>query len=268
MQVPRTWFLFAGAVVALISGASVVTAAGTAPVAPWEEAAGLEVMSADTLDAHGRIFDSPDYQQQLIVPGAGTDAFLLALKTKTVRILPQASITWTDDEPVPDVASGADTGTFDSDNGVVSFAAKGIAWKIEPEPPLVGPVTLEKLVGEKPDYQYAADRYTPMPEAIQALKGLSADTHIVIFFGSWCTFCKHWLPRFLKTMEETGNPKITTEFYGISEDQTQPKDVIDQYRVVKTPTFVIEQGDKEIGRIEEEPSVSIEADLVKILDLH
>jgi thioredoxin 1 len=253
--------------VVTVSGETAPRKAAPAGAKGWDEAAGLQVMSEEALDPAARIFDSPDYKQQLLVPGEGGDAYLFDLKAKTYSVIPAASLSWTpDDLPVPpDPATAAPGGGYGTDGGVVSFKAGGKAWMIQPEPPLVGKVSLQQLREDKPDYVHAAARYHPDPAAIKVLQGVANDTQIVVFFGTWCTYCKHWLPRLLKTLETVNNPKITPEFVGLSEDQKEPADAIRQYGVTQTPTFIVLQGGKELGRIEENPKATVEGDLASIL---
>jgi thiol-disulfide isomerase/thioredoxin len=232
----------------------------------WDESAGLEIAKGDSVDSGARIFDSPDYKQQLVIPSAFAATYLLELKTKTLRVISPGAIAWTDDDkPFPDVSAATDAGSFTADAGVVEFQADSIDWQIRPEPPLVGHVSLEELKEQKPEYVYAAVRYHPDPAAVALLKGVDTETHIAVFFGTWCTYCKHWLPRFLRTLDEVDNPKITADFYGMSEDQKEPADAIARYRISLTPTFVVLRGEKELGRIEENPKDSIESDLAAIL---
>ncbi len=90
----------------------------------------------------------------------------------------------------------------------------------------------------------------------------------MVFFGTWCGFCKRWLPRFLATLDAAANPDIQVRFIGVSETGGEPKADIKQYRVTETPTFIVRQDGREIGRIEAEPtSASIEEDLAAILKL-
>jgi len=242
------------------------TAAGAKP---WDEAAGLQTFCADTLDSSARIFDSPDYQRQLVVPGNGASAFVLDLKPKTVQVVPRAALAWdSEDRVIPDLAQAADGGSFERVGDLVLFTAGDVNWKIAPEPPLVGRMSLEDLLQAKPDYAHAAAKYTPDEESVQRLQAVSAPTEIVVFFGTWCSYCKHWLPRFIKTLEVAQNPSITAEFIGMSDDQVEPRDLIGQYNISQTPSFIVLQGGKEIGRIEEKPDVSMEADLAMILGAH
>ena len=246
--------------------ASSAPAQSGASAKPWEESAGLQATCADTIDASARIYDSPDYQQQMLIPGQGEDAYLLSLKPRTVQALPKTALHWNEDDALlPDLSTASDAGSFERLGEIISFTADGRNWTIQPEPPLVGSMTLEKLLAAKPDYERAAERYTPDPASVKALKGVTTDTKIVVFFGTWCTYCKHWLPRFIKTLEVVKNPKITAEFAGMSEDQTEPRALISKYNVTQTPSFIVLQGGKEIGRIEERPEESMEGDLARIL---
>jgi len=231
----------------------------------WDEAAGLDISVGDSLDPGARIFDSPDYQQQLVVPSAGGQAFLLGLKTQAVQVIARSAVKWTDDKPQPDASAGTSGGNFLSDAGIITFTVGDRNWKIAPKPPLVGAVTLDALKTNDPEYAFAAARIQPDPGPIAALKKVSDDTHIVVFFGSWCSNCKHWLPHLLRTLEVVGNPRITTEFYGMSEDQLEPKDPIRQYGVSSTPTIIVLRGGRELGRIVEKPDTSVEGDLARIL---
>lgn len=234
----------------------------------WAEAEGLRTMAGDSLDLQARIFDSPDYQMELLVPGEGATVFVLDLTAKSVRTLPRKDLVWSGGRPTPDLTGTADAGLLAIQDGVIAFTLGGVSWKIQPEPPVVGPVTLEQLMQAKPEYGIIASRYRPDPAAIRALRTLTVKTEIVIFFGTWCNYCKRWLPRFLATLEAAANANIDAEFIGVSETGGEPKAALAQYKVTETPTFIVLQGGQQIGRIENEPSAaSIEEDLVRILGL-
>jgi thiol-disulfide isomerase/thioredoxin len=263
---------------ALLLTAMLLAAAGSAGPAlgqtaaqpkPWDESAGLQLLCADTLDTAARVFDSPDYQKQLIVPGGGASAYVLGLKALSVQVLPKKALRWDDnDMPIPDLAQGVDAGSFLRDADVITFAVEGSDLKVQPEPPLIGPLPVQKLLDNKPDYVHAAARYVPDAPSVKFLQGVGTETRIEVFFGTWCRFCKHWVPRLLSTLEAAKNQKISAEFVGMDEEQTQPADLIKKFGVTQTPTFIVLQGGKEVGRIEEKPQVSVEADLARILGAH
>ena len=217
------------------------------------------------MDPLARIFDSPDYQRQLLVPGSGDQAYLLGLKDQVVKVLPRAAVAWTaEEQAVPDAAQGKDGGRLAKLAGEVTFDAGGESWTVRPAPPLVGPITLEALRKAKPDYLRLADKYTPDPGAVKSIASAS-QAQIVVFFGTWCLLCKKEVPRLLKTLEAAKNPALAVEFYGVTEDHLEPKDPIAKYSISTTPSFIIIRGGKEIGRITEKPDVSVEKDLALIL---
>jgi thiol-disulfide isomerase/thioredoxin len=238
-----------------------------APVAAegWEESLGLEAVVGDSVDTLARIFDSPDYQRQLLLPGRGEQAFLLGLKDRVVKVLPRGAVAWTaEEQAVPDVGRGIDGGKLAKLAGEVIFDADGASWTVRPAPPLVGAITLEALRKAKPDYVRLADKYTPDPSAVKSIAS-ARETRIVVFFGSWCHLCKKAVPQLLKTVEAAKNPGLVLEFYGLTEDHQEPKDPVAKYSIVTSPVFIIIRGGKEIGRITEKPDVSVEKDLALIL---
>lgn len=233
----------------------------------WEQTAGVQLMVGDSLDAGGAVFDAPDYQHTLIIPTTEKQAYLLALKTQTVSLLPLDAIAWdAEHRPIPDVAVAEELGLLISEDGVMTFDGATDSYRVQPAPPLVGDISYDKLRAAKPDYVFASKSYTPDAKAMAALSKVGTDTQIELFFGSWCSHCQHWVPRLMHVIDDAKNPHIQVNVHAMSEDQSQPEDSIRQYDVSKTPTFVIVQNGKELGRIEEEPLVSVEADLVRILN--
>ena len=230
----------------------------------WEEVAGLQVVHADATLPLARIFDSPDYRHQLIVTDDG--GFVLDLKSKSVSALPADAIVWNEEDlPAPDMAQADELGLFLNEEGILSFEGDDGTYVVQPEPPLVGEISADKLRAAKPDYVHAASKYQPEAAMVAAISGVKTPTTIKVFFGTWCSYCKHWLPPLMKTVEAAKNPAIQLEFVGMSEDQSEPADLLGQYDVSLTPTFVILQNGEEVGRFEEEPLVSVEADLARYL---
>lgn len=241
--------------------------ASAAALAGWEESAGLRCVVTDTLDVGACLFDSPDYQQTLVIPSRGTDAYVLSLRAQTVRSLPKSSLKWDPaGNPFPDVTVGVDQGGFLKQDGSMVFVTDHQTIQVQPEPPLVGVLTLETLKSAKPDYVYAAARYTPDPAAIAVFQKVDQPTRIVVFFGSWCSHCKHWMPKLIQSYDQAKNPNLTLEIYGVDEEQSEPADALKSFGVSETPTFIVMRGGKELGRIEEAPEgSSLESDLARFL---
>ena len=68
-----------------------------------------------------------------------------------------------------------------------------------------------------------------------------------------------------QVQEQARNPHLSVTLVAMDEDLVEPEDWVMSCGVALTPTFIVRIEGEEIGRIEEEPEVSIEADLVSIL---
>ena len=141
----------------------------------------------------------------------------------------------------------------------------GHQFLLQPLPPLVGPASLLKVLELKPAYAHAALAYKPDPTKIAALKAVSADTEIRVYFGTWCLLCKKLIPGLIRSTELAANPKIKVTYTGVDEDLKQPEVDLKRDHITKTPTILVLQNGVELGRVEEKPATTIEGDLAAIL---
>lgn len=231
----------------------------------WKEASGYDFFVSAAEDGEARVFQSPDYQRLLVVPGDGDFVFLLNLKSKGLEMQPRASVSVSAEGAVLASDRGAPSGTFTQQGSDIQFKSPLGEARLAPEPPILGAISLETLLARKPEYAALARQYTPNGAALSLLRTSKRPLEIVVFFGTWCSYCKKWLPRFIRTIQDVKNPAITVRYFGVDEDHTQPEAELTKYGVRKTPTFVVLSGGVEIGRITEEPTKSMEQDLSLIL---
>lgn len=109
------------------------------------------------------------------------------------------------------------------------------------------------------------NRYQPDSTALTYLREFDESVEIKILFGTWCHDSKREIPAFIKTMELAENPKIDIEYIAVSREKSDPEGRSGAYDLQYTPTFIIFMAEKEIGRIVEESTESIEQDLVQLL---
>lgn len=239
--------------------------APTPALPSWKEAGGYDLYVAGTEDPAARVFQSPDYQKLLVVPADGDFVYLLTLKSKTLEMQPRASVSLSAEGAVLASDRGAPSGAFTQQAADLHFKSPLGDLRLAPEPPLVGALTLETLLARKPEYGALARQYTPNGAALSLIRADKRPLEILVFFGTWCSYCKKWLPRFIRTIQEAKNPGITVRYFGVDEDHSQPEAELTKYGIRKTPTFVVLSGGTEIGRITEEPTKSMEQDLSLIL---
>ncbi len=232
----------------------------------WEDAPGYDVFLGTVEDEDARVLQSPDFQKLLILPGKGDAVWLLTLKTKEASAFARTDVTVNPDGGfVSPSAVMKPVGAVTQKGAELSFSAGGSSVRLAPEPPLIGEIKLADLLKKKKDYAAAASQYRPNGAAISLLKSVQRPVEVVVFFGTWCHFCKKHLPRLVKSVEVAANPNITVRFVGINEDLTEPEALISKYAVSKTPTMIAWAGGGEIGRIVEEPTKSVEEDLALLL---
>ena len=112
------------------------------------------------------------------------------------------------------------------------------------------------------DIQY--NQYNPNIEKLS--KTNLEDIDIAIFMGTWCHDSKREVPRVIKLFNllalENGRIKIVAL-------NKQKKGYFKNYKsfnIKRTPTIIFFKNGKEIGRIIERPSLSIEEDFFQFVD--
>lgn len=249
-------------------------APGSSPAGPratqgstfWKMASGYEVVLDPYVEVECRVFQSPDYRGLLLLATQTDVAFLLDLSTRRVSTLPSSDVTpRVNGLILPNDVALTPAGTFEQRGADLWFRVGEGSVLISPQPPLVGEVTLEKLLQVKKEYAATAQAYTPEPTALATIRGCSRPTQIVVFFGTWCPHCRKYMPAFLRTMELARNPRFAVRYFAVDEEFTNPHDEIWKYDAHVAPTIILLRDGRELGRIKERPMKSIELDLAEIL---
>jgi thioredoxin 1 len=250
---------------ALATGSPTFAGAAAARVPVWTENLSMQVAVDGKSDGQAHLYDSEDFQRMLLVLDDMKTAMVLDLGSTTISSVPPDAIRETEDGTVTvdESASSFLTGLERTD-GVIRCEFEEHPISISALPPLVGPTTLAHLLEMKPAYSISAQAYKPDPRRIAELKG-APDTEIRIYFGTWCFMCKRLVPPLIRSLEAAANPKIKVQYIGVDEDLREPAAEIARDHVTKTPTIVVLQGGREIGRIEEKAETTIEADLASIM---
>lgn len=130
---------------------------------------------------------------------------------------------------------------------------------------LTGKVDAQHLVTELNVFAEGYNSYQVDTAALAPLKNITEPTDIVVIIGTWCGDCHRETPRFIRIIEELANPNIQVTYIGVDRAKQDPEGLATKYEFTRIPTFIVLQQGKEIGRIVERPSVSLEKDLAAIL---
>ncbi len=100
---------------------------------------------------------------------------------------------------------------------------------------------------------------------IAALKPLLNNKHITIVWGAWCSDSRLQVPHFYKILAGAGFSKNDINLVSVDADKKAETGSIEHLKIEKVPTFIIFEGDKELGRIVEQPDETLEKDLLELL---
>lgn len=105
--------------------------------------------------------------------------------------------------------------------------------------------------------------------SIASLKTAFKKKNIEIFAGTWCGESKADLPKFLKILKEAGVDSNQVKLIFLNNTASlfkqSPQHEEAGKNIVRTPTYIVYDGKKEMGRIIDSPIESFEKDLLKIL---
>ena len=132
---------------------------------------------------------------------------------------------------------------------------------------IYGKVTLAEVLDGSPDWRDKANEYMPQPSAIEFLVQIALPAKIEIYFGHWCSDSVNNVPKFLKIMELAANPAFEMEFWSVEKmKKGEKRGPVNNRQLKAIPTFVVFVEGEEVGEIIENPIVSIEEDLVTIIN--
>ena len=139
-------------------------------------------------------------------------------------------------------------------------------------PILVGSVTRAEFkappYSEWFDGQYA--RYQPDAASLERLRPLLGGVSVEVYFGTWCGDSRRQVPRLVRLLDLAGFDSGHLGLIGLSDrlmefKQSPGRPEAKRY-IHRTPTIVLLREGREIGRIVETPAVTLEADLLAILE--
>jgi thiol-disulfide isomerase/thioredoxin len=136
---------------------------------------------------------------------------------------------------------------------------------------LLGNCSLSQLAKEPYSAWYGKNfaTYEPNTQIVEALKKANPAKYTMkIFFGSWCGDSKRELPKMTKVLEKLSFPQKNFTLIGV-DDSTEvykqsPQRQEAGMNIFRVPTFIVYENGKEVGRIVEYPTETMERDLLKM----
>ena len=146
----------------------------------------------------------------------------------------------------------------------ICYSQEDTAVKRIQSPP-TGLITRDSLFLQFPEWQKNMVSYEPDTMLIDSL-GKDHDIDVEIFFGTWCSDSRREVPRFFKILDESGfvQPQ-RVKLWAVDRSKKLKSGLTDKRNIEFVATFIFFQDDKEIGRIVEQPDMSLEGDILKII---
>jgi len=90
--------------------------------------------------------------------------------------------------------------------------------------------------------------------------------NITIVIGTWCSDSRREVPRFFKIIDEIKFAHENLKLIGVNRKKEISNSDSASLDIELVPTFIFYEDQEEIGRIIETPEVSLERDMLKILE--
>jgi len=88
---------------------------------------------------------------------------------------------------------------------------------------------------------------------------------MTLVLGTWCHDSHNQVPRMIKILEALEFPMSAVDLFAMDTHKQAPGVDLNVLKVKLVPTLIVFRGTKELGRIIENPKLSLEADLLNIL---
>ena len=234
----------------------------------WHEASHLSLEIDSLLDNSARFYLSKDRAFLLVLSNAFKDALVMNVREKVIYAFSKAEVRFEDSGSTAVTNEKIDVqslGNYTQNKSNVSASLFGKEIRVVPRAHLIGQATLDELFLHTPAYRLLADQYKPNLEAVKFLSQYQEPVNFIVAFGTWCSHCKEWVPRLIKSVLDCNNPNLNCSFVGINRKFDQPKEFVENEKIKNIPTIIVHKNGKEIGRIVGTPKVSMEDDIAAIL---
>ena len=109
------------------------------------------------------------------------------------------------------------------------------------------------------------DKYAADEDIVKQLKKKTGDIKILIVLGTWCDDSREQVPAFYKVLDGMKFPDSHVEIIAVNRKKTGGDVDVTGFNIERVPTFIFYRKDREIGRIVEKPSSTLEKNMLLIL---
>lgn len=87
--------------------------------------------------------------------------------------------------------------------------------------------------------------------AIAAIQKNASKFSLVVVIGTWCHDSNNLLPKLYRLLDKSGYPDSKVLLIAVDRNKKAYKNLQEKYSITNTPTFIVMQNGKEVGRVTE-----------------
>ncbi|MGJ8680635.1 thioredoxin [Paraglaciecola sp.] len=128
----------------------------------------------------------------------------------------------------------------------------------------IGEISTKQVLDEFPVFKKTYQSYQPSQKEIAAAKRLTGKS-LVVLFGTWCHDSEREVPRLLKLLHVADVELKSLTMRALNYSKQDPDGLHHTYKLEFTPTIILLEGERELGRIIEAPRITLGQDLANML---
>ncbi len=114
-------------------------------------------------------------------------------------------------------------------------------------------------------YTQYYNTYKPNKKALRSIRKEIKKVDIEVVMGTWCSDSREQVPRFLNILDQVHFDPAHLKLVCVDRDKLAGDVDLKKEAIQLVPTFIFYRKGKELGRIIESPSTSLEKDMAMIL---
>ena len=100
---------------------------------------------------------------------------------------------------------------------------------------------------------------------VSQIDSLFSEIEVTIYMGTWCEDSQREVPGFFKIIDTLNANDQISRLVGLNEDKISHDGSAEEVGITNVPTFIFSKKGEEINRIVEFPIISLEQDILDIL---
>lgn len=131
--------------------------------------------------------------------------------------------------------------------------------------PLTGHVSRGALEDYETWKTLRGQDYVPDAEAVKTIADRARDVDVLLILATWCPDSKREVPRFFRIYDQSGLDLARVTMIAVDRTKKDAEGLTQKHGVERVPTFIFFRAGRELGRVVERATTTLEADMAAIV---